>query len=103
MKKFISGVLLVLVVLTIVGCQKSGNSIVGSWKHSEYVYTFNDDNTGSYSAGSGKMEFTYEDNGKKVSILYKGNTVASEYEYKVSGNKLTIKDSFGNDVVYEKQ
>ena len=103
MKKVLSVLLLLVLLGTVVGCQKRENSIVGSWKHDSYVYTFNSDNTGSYSSGTNKMEFTYEDDGDKVSILYTGNTKASSYEYQVKGNKLTIKDSFGNDVIYIKE
>ena len=49
------------------------------------------------------MEFTYKDDGKKVSILYKGNTSPLELEYKIEGKKLIIKDSFGSDVEYERK
>ena len=81
------------------GCGKA-KGLVGSWAHDNYVYTFKEDKTGTYDALGNKMEFTYEDKDGKVSILYKGNTVASEYEYKIDGNKLIIKDSFGSDVEY---
>ena len=49
------------------------------------------------------MKFTYEDDGKKVSILYNGNTVASDFEYRIEGDKLIIKDSFGKDVEYKRK
>lgn len=94
---------LLLGVFVLTGCKKN-NGIVGQWKHtSGYVYTFNSDKTGSYSYGSTEMKFTYEDDGKKVSILYTGNTNASSYEYKIEGNKLIIKDSFGKDVEYTRK
>ena len=114
MKKF-KKLLLVIVVLVgafaLVGCgntktnNKVSKSIIGSWEYKDggYVYTFNKDKTGSYTAGSTVMKFTYEDDGKKVSILYEGNTIAGEYEYKIVGNKLIIKDSFGSDVEYIKK
>lgn len=86
------------------GCAKDGsNSLVGSWKHSSYVYTFKNDKSGSYKSGDKEMKFTYTDDGKKVSILYDGNTTAGEYEYKIEGNKLIIKDSFGSDVEYTRK
>ena len=91
-------------VFMVTGCEKKdSNSIVGSWDHSGFVYTFNKDKTGSYDALGNKMNFTYEDDGKKVSILYTGNTAASSYEYKIEGKKLIIKDSFGNDVEYTRK
>ena len=108
MKKVFKGVVLGIVfvcaALFLTACnRKDSNSIVGSWEYSGYVYTFNADKTGDYSVGGTKMEFTYEDDGKKVSILYTGNTMAGEYEYRIEDNKLIIKDSFGNDVTYTKK
>ena len=49
------------------------------------------------------MKFTYEDDGKKVKILYNGNTIPGTYEYRIDGNKLIIKDSFGNDLEYTRK
>ena len=102
-KKFLLLFVLIASVFVLTACKKE-DSIVGSWEHTGgYVYTFNDDMTGSYTAGGTKMEFTYKDDGEKVSILYKDNTAASDYAYKIEGNKLIIKDSFGNDVEYIKK
>ena len=95
--------LVICSVFALTGCGKSEKGLVGSWAHDKYVYTFNADKTGTYDALGNKMEFTYEDKGDKVSILYKGNTNASEFEYKIDGNKLIIKDSFGSDVEYIKK
>ena len=104
--------ILVLGVLVLAGCEKSENGeaaeskgIIGSWEYvtGGYTYIFNEDKTGSYVVGETKMEFTYEDDGTKVSILYTGNTDASEYEYRIEGNKLIIKDSLGSDVEYVKK
>ena len=107
MKKSLAFISLMSVVIvslfTLTGCGKKEKTLVGSWVHSSYVYTFNSDKTGTYDALGTKMEFTYEDDGSKVSILYKGNTNASTYEYKIEDNKLIIKDSFGNDVEYTRK
>lgn len=80
-------------------------SVVGSWVYVNggYTYTFNADGTGSYEAGSTVMEFTYEDTGSTLSILFKGNTMASEYAYTINGNTLSIEDSFGDTVQYTKK
>lgn len=110
MKKtfLVIGVVLVLAIAMIglTGCDNN-KGIIGSWStklySTEYVYTFNEDKTGNYNAGGTVMNFTYEDDGKKVSILYTGNTDASSYEYRIEGNKLIIKDSFGSDVEYTKK
>ena len=94
-----------LFVLT--GCgekKEEAKGIIGSWQHkSGYTYTFNEDKTGTYSIDGRFSEFTYEDKGNSVSILYYGNTKASEYEYRIEGNKLIIKDTFGSDVEYTKK
>ena len=99
--------ILVAVVFVLAGCEKKeeAKGIVGSWKYVSggYVYTFNADKTGNYAYGDSKMEFTYEDDGSKVSMLYTGNTEPLELEYRIEGDKLIIKDSLGNDVEYVKQ
>lgn len=112
MKKVVLSILLAIVmvagIFTLAGCGKNSDKsdkapIIGSWDHSGYVYTFNEDKTGSYEVFGNTMNFTYEDDGSKVSILYKGNTVPGTYEYKIDGDKLIIKDSFGDDVIYKKK
>ena len=87
------------------GSKSEKGSIVGSWTYVDggYTYTFNSNGTGSYTAGTTVMEFTYEDDGSKVSILYTGNTMPSEYAYTISGDILSIEDSFGEKVEYKKQ
>ena len=112
MKKIFLTLILILILISsifiLTGCDNnsssaSKNPLVGSWDHSGYVYTFNDDKTGSYSVSGTEMKFTYEDDGSKVSILYTGNTNANTFEYKIDGKKLIIKDSFGKDVEYIKK
>ena len=101
--------LLIACVFVLAGCDKGGEQaaqgIVGSWEYTSggYTYTFKDDKTGSYVYGETTMEFTYEDDGSKVSILYTGNTAPLELEYRIEGNKLIIKDSLGSDVEYIKK
>ena len=87
------------------GCGGGSKGIVGSWagdgSYSSFVYTFKEDGTGSYSVAGAEMKFKYEDNqGKSVKITYDGNTTGSTYEYRIDGNKLIIKDSFGSEVTY---
>lgn len=103
--------LIAMSTLVLAGCDKKKedkNTIIGEWAYtsasgSAYVYKFNEDKTGSYSVYGTEMKFTYEDDGKKVSILYNGNTVASDFEYRIEGDKLIIKDSFGKDVEYKRK
>ena len=92
-------------VAVLVGCNNS-NSIVGTWKYGssdDIYYTFNKNNTGSYTYSGSTKNFTYEDRGTKVIITYEGNTASSEFDYSISDGKLTIKDSSGNDVIYERK
>ena len=86
--------------------KKVSNDIVGSWKNNDYgsdfIYTFNADGTGKYDAAGTIMEFTYTTSGKKLSILYTGNTTPFETEYSVKGDTLNVIDSIGNDTLYKK-
>ncbi len=102
MKKTFVVALLLVGVLTLFGCSKNAG-LVGKWAYGNYVYTFNEDKTCSYDASGTKMECTYEVDGDKLSILYKGNTAPFETTYKIDGNTLTIKDSFGSDVKYTRK
>lgn len=107
MKRIIKRVLLVLVIMigitSLAGCGKDKITIVGSWDHEGWVYTFKDDNTGSYSLSGSSMEFTYEDKGTELSILFKGNTAPLVLPYKIEDKKLIITDSFGEEVIYTRK
>lgn len=96
MKRFLLSVLLVAVLLVATACGKKG--LVGSWNYegTNYTYTFNEDGTGEYAGA----KFTYTTEGDKLSILYDGNTAPFETTYKIEDNKLIIKDSLDNDVIY---
>ncbi|MBQ3409398.1 MAG: hypothetical protein IJH12_09375 [Clostridia bacterium] len=109
----ISLVAILMVVLTFSGCgnekqKEEKYTLVGSWKLEAdtdlvYIYTFNDDGTGSYSYYGSELSFSYKDRGDKVSITFQGNTVESEFEYRIEGDSLIIKDGFGNDLTYKRQ
>ncbi len=101
-KKYVLFIALLFVCVLLVGCGIK-NSIVGSWvseESSTFVYTFNEDKTGSYSVGGFNMNFTYTIDGNKLSILYEGNTEPFETEFTLENNKLNVKDSFGEDTIY---
>ena len=49
------------------------------------------------------MEFTYEDHGDKLSILYDGNTEPIVLDYTISGKTLNVIDSFGRDTIYKRK
>lgn len=115
-KKVISALCIIMIAvatLTLAGCGKKDEksekvTLVGTWEYtrgsgSSYAYIFKEDKTGAYSVYGSEMPFTYEDDGEKVTILYDGNTISNTFEYRIEGNKLIIKDSFGNDVEYTKK
>jgi uncharacterized lipoprotein YehR (DUF1307 family) len=102
MKKIKSVLLITFLAVVIFAtstCGKEG--IVGKWKYesADYTYTFNEDGTGDYNG----MKFTYTTDVDKISILYDGNTAAFESTFTIDGNKLNIKDSYGNDTIYIRQ
>ena len=100
-------VVLVICSFTLVGCGKKG--LVGKWEYQTggYIYTFNDDGTGTYTIGTQEMKFTYttseEGETKKISITYEGNTSPLVLEYVLDGDTLNIKDSFGSDTIYKRK
>lgn len=96
------------VALILTGCGKKG--LIGDWAYfdgsstrSDIYYTFKDEKNGSYTFGGATRNFTYTDDGTKLTILYDGDTDGSTYEYKLEDDTFTIKDSFGSDVVYKRK
>ena len=103
MKKGLLAGLLVVLCVAVVGCGKK-DPIVGKWAYGSgesFMYTFNSDGTCHYTANN--KDCTYKVDGEKLSITYEGSDAAFETTFKIEDNKLTIKDSFGSDVVYEKR
>lgn len=82
--------------------------LVGSWDYTELsgvVYTFNADGTGTYDLLGEVMKFTYEADGSTLKLLYIDEDVDEpmELEYKIDGDALNIKDSLGNDTIYNRK
>ena len=113
MKKIIQKIslltILVFAVVFMTACGKS-NSIVGTWNYyngsttsNDIYYTFEKGGNGSYTYSGNTRSFTYEDRGTKVIIKYDGDTQSSEFDYSISDGTLTIKDSFGSDVIYKRK
>lgn len=97
-------VICIIVAVVMMGKNKGNVSgLVGTWKYgssSSFVYTFNADGTCAYAG----RNCTYTDNGDSVEILYDGDTLSSTYGYRIEDNKtLHIEDSFGSEVIYERQ
>ena len=102
-KYFLYGILF-LSILMMTGCGK--NKIIGKWKaidsKMEYYYIFNEDKTCSYEMTVARLDCTYEDDGKKLTILYKGNDTPSNYEYHFDDDTLIITTD-GKDNKFIKQ
>ena len=101
-------VFVALITIILTGCGKKG--LIGDWayyngssKNDTIYYTFKDEKNGSYTFGGKSRNFTYTDDGTKLTILYDGDTMSSTYEYKLEDDTFTIKDSFGSDVVYKRK
>lgn len=79
--------------------------IVGTWEfeYGSFTYTFNADGTGVYEIFDDVMNFTYEVTDTTVSILYEGSSDPIVLEYELSGDVLNIKDSAGDDTIYNRK
>ena len=84
----------------------NASPLIGTWDYEDLSgvsYTFNADGTGEYELLGEVMSFTYTDNGDSVEILYADVDGPSALDYRIDGNVLIIKDSFGEDVKYIKE
>ena len=98
-------VMLLVSMLVLTGCkgkEKIKETIIGSWNSEGYIYTFNNDNTGSYSYKETSMPFTYEDNSDKVVIQFDGSENINTYHYRFENGNLIMKNNFNEDVTYTK-
>ena len=111
MKSIVKKVLLVFVVVlgvfSITACEKDNSKkIIGSWVYvnsDSFVYTFNENGTGTYRIEESKMKFKYEIKDNKILITYEGETKPFETEFSIKKNVLNIKDSFGKDTLYRRK
>lgn len=124
MKKALIAVLAVVMVLSVSGCNSSGNTnsentaagnvnepevsstvrtLVGSWYHEMgYTYIFREDKTGEYLVDGNDEPFwvfTYETDGDKLT-MYEDGSLLMETKYAIEGDTLIIEDSFGEKVYY---
>ncbi len=103
MKKSLLLCLAVVALFVVVGCSKK-DPIVGKWAYGSgesFMFTFNSDGTCHYTANN--KDCTYKVDGDKLAITYEGSDAPFETTFKIEDNKLTIKDSFDNEVVYNKK
>lgn len=84
--------------------EASNSDLVGSWEYESggFVYTFNDNGTGTYDISGNVMKFTYTADDTKLTITYEGSP-AMELNYELNGDTLNVKDSAGNDTIYKRK
>ncbi len=97
MKRIALIFLAAVMVLTITAC--SGKKLIGTWENGYDRLTFEKDGTLFWAEGSngqyGPIDFyEYKVSGDKLTIIFDEDEV-EEYTYKISGRKLTI--SWGDD------
>ena len=77
--------------------------LCGEWRHEYgYTYLFYEDGSGSYGRSGEEMPFSFEVTAEELRILYEGSSAPLVLGYRVEGDLLTIVDSLGNDVFYDK-
>ena len=87
------------------GDESQTSPMVGVWKYDDpnladsFVYTFNAGGTGNYSASG---NFTYTVDGNKLSITYDATEATFDTEFEIDGDRLNVKDSFGDDTFYKR-
>ena len=106
----ICAVVVCVICVVVALCLKKGgepkNPLIGSWKYSgmEAIYTFNEDKTCSYKYYSNERTCTYTDTGDTIELQYDGDTMSSTFKYHIEDGKvLHIEDSFGQEVLYNRQ
>lgn len=104
MRKYIAGLLLVVMIFALCSCTAPEKSIVGTWKNqttvlgvvTETTYTFNGDGTGTKS-NVFDIDFTYSFEEEKLLITTStlGIENTEKYSYDFSGDKLVLTGDSG--------
>lgn len=95
-----------LMLVAFSACGDEEPTIVGQWGYEggdDMYYTFNEDGTGSYFFLAGELKFTYEDDGKAVTLQYENSAEPNVFNYTIEGDTLKIEDSFGSVMTYIKK
>ena len=91
MKKFFAVVLALM--MTLICCSCSSDSVVGKWSFGGSTYTFNEDNSVSISInGAINYDGTYEIDGDKITVKVSGmlGEKTEELTYYLKGDTLTL-------------
>lgn len=102
MRRFIAGLLLVVIAIALCSCATPEKTIVGTWKSqttvlgvvTETSYTFKDDGTGIKS-GLLDIGFTYSFDGNSLFITTNtlGIETTAKYSVELSGDKMVLTSS----------
>lgn len=115
MKKLKTTLIISVLCLAIIGCGKK-DSLVGAWERTSQesdvsrttTFEFKNDKTGVWTLSMGlgagvTKEFTYKSEDNKITIAYKDGTPQIEYEYKLNGSFLILKDDTGKENKFTKK
>ena len=111
MKKLVIGLFTIVLCLFLVSCSKvEGNKeIVGTWVNDttlegyEFIYTFLEDGTGTYDVAGTIMNFKYTIKGDRISFEFTDEDMETlDTTFEIKDDVLNVRDSNGEDVLYEK-
>ncbi len=83
-------------------------ALEGSWANDSLgedklcTYTFRADGSGTYDVAGSLMSFTYQTQDSHIAILFEGDEVSLDTTYSITGDMLTVVDSLGEGVLYQK-
>lgn len=107
-RKIISLILMICLIILLSGCGKTANSLIGKWNYykdekerTDIAYIFNKDMTGEYIFFGESKKFKYENDDKEINIKFSSNEI--KLKYTIKNNILTIIDSIGEKTMYKKK
>ena len=81
------------------------SALIGTWcwnGHQDCGYFFAPEGKGSYIFCGGEKPFEYIDNGDSVTVHFTGDLLPNLFRYNIAGDRLSIEDSFGGVVIYNR-
>ena len=84
-------------------------ALISSWTYMlentlAFTYTFKADGTGTYTVEGETLKFTYETDGKNLTIHFEKDTnpAGMTVPYRIAGSSLIITDGTGSELEYKK-
>ena len=112
---YLSAVIILLMLLLILATiyrnpnSLISNPIIGRWvyKNGDSIdygigYTFDANGKGYYSYKGNEKKFVYKIGKNKIILKYDKDSSINNVDYKIKNNILTIEDSEGNKIFYER-